>query len=85
MSLIELKNISKIYNTTAIPVNALKEVTINFEEKEFTSIVGPSGSGNTAWRWWQISLSSSNPRFHRSGTFWSKSGGGLLDLDRVGL
>ena len=47
MSLIELKNISKTYNTTAVPVHALKDVSLNIEQKEFTSIVGPSGSGKT--------------------------------------
>jgi len=47
MSLIELKNISKTYNTTAVPVKALREINLNFEKQEFTSIVGPSGSGKT--------------------------------------
>jgi putative ABC transport system ATP-binding protein len=47
MSLIELKNITKTYNTTAVPVKALKDVNLNFEKQEFTSIVGPSGSGKT--------------------------------------
>ncbi len=47
MALIEIKNISKIYNTTAVPVHALNDVSLNFEKKEFTSIVGPSGSGKT--------------------------------------
>jgi len=47
MALIELKDISKTYNTTAVPVHALKNVNIQIEEKEFTSIVGPSGSGKT--------------------------------------
>jgi putative ABC transport system ATP-binding protein len=47
MALIELKEITKIYNTTAVPVKALKNVTLNIAENEFTSIVGPSGSGKT--------------------------------------
>ena len=47
MALIELKNISKTYNTTAVPVHALKDVSLNIDQKEFTSIVGPSGSGKT--------------------------------------
>ena len=47
MSLIELKNITKTYNSTAVPVHALKDVSLNIEQKEFTSIVGPSGSGKT--------------------------------------
>jgi putative ABC transport system ATP-binding protein len=47
MALIEIKNITKIYNTTAVPVTALKEINIEISEKEFTTIVGPSGSGKT--------------------------------------
>ncbi len=47
MALIELKNIDKTYNTTAVPVRALKNVNLTIEKKEFTAIVGPSGSGKT--------------------------------------
>lgn len=47
MSLIELKNLNKIYNTTSVPVHAIKNLSLNIEKKEFTAIVGPSGSGKT--------------------------------------
>lgn len=47
MSLIEIKNLNKIYNTTAVAVHAVKDVSLNIEKKEFTAIVGPSGSGKT--------------------------------------
>jgi len=47
MALIELKNVSKTYNTTAVPVHALSNVNIDISKQEFTSIVGPSGSGKT--------------------------------------
>jgi len=47
MALIELKDVSKTYNTTAVPVHALSNVNINISKQEFTSIVGPSGSGKT--------------------------------------
>jgi len=47
MSLIELKDLSKTYNTTAVPVQAVKNVTLAIEKQEFTAIVGPSGSGKT--------------------------------------
>ena len=47
MAIIEIQNVNKIYNTTSVPVQALKDVTLNIEEKEFTAIVGPSGSGKT--------------------------------------
>ena len=47
MAIIEVRNVSKIYNTTSVPVQALKGVTFDVEAKEFTAIVGPSGSGKT--------------------------------------
>ncbi|HDL18947.1 MAG TPA: ABC transporter ATP-binding protein [Bacteroidetes bacterium] len=47
MSLIEVNQLDKIYNTTAVPVQAIKQVTLKVEKQEFTAIVGPSGSGKT--------------------------------------
>jgi putative ABC transport system ATP-binding protein len=47
MAIIEVRNVSKIYNTTSVPVQALKGVTFDVEAQEFTAIVGPSGSGKT--------------------------------------
>lgn len=47
MPLIELKNLAKIYQTTAIPVPAVKDISLGIEKQEFTAIVGPSGSGKT--------------------------------------
>jgi len=47
MSLIELKNISKIYNETKVPVTALRDVSLSIEKGDFAAIVGPSGSGKT--------------------------------------
>lgn len=47
MALIEIQNLNKTYNTTAVPVQAVKDVNLNIEAKEFTAIVGPSGSGKT--------------------------------------
>lgn len=42
-----LKNITKDYVTGDTTVRALNEVSINFRESEFVSILGPSGCGKT--------------------------------------
>ena len=47
MKVLEIKNVSKIYNESEIQVNAINGVTLDFQEAEFAAIVGPSGSGKT--------------------------------------
>jgi putative ABC transport system ATP-binding protein len=47
MALIELSQLNKIYNTSAVPVHAVKDVDLEIEKKEFMAVVGPSGSGKT--------------------------------------
>jgi putative ABC transport system ATP-binding protein len=47
MNIIEIKNLSKVYDAKTIPVYALNGINLAFSEGEFTSIVGPSGSGKT--------------------------------------
>lgn len=47
MSLIELKNVSKVYRTGNLDVPALTEISLTFEAGEFSVLAGPSGSGKT--------------------------------------
>ena len=49
MSVINIKNLKKIYNDTGVPVNAVNGIDLAIEEGEFTAIVGPSGSGKTTF------------------------------------
>ena len=45
--MLELKNITKVYEMANFKQTALSKVNINFRESEFVSILGPSGSGKT--------------------------------------
>ena len=45
--MLQIKNISKQYRTGDLVQNALKDVSLNFRDNEFVSILGPSGSGKT--------------------------------------
>lgn len=44
---IELRNVSKIYCTTGVPVHALKNASLEIGKKDSLSIMGPSGSGKS--------------------------------------
>lgn len=45
--MLEIKNISKTYRTADLKQTALDDVSLNFRNCEFVSILGPSGSGKT--------------------------------------
>ncbi len=47
MSLIDIKNLSKTYESGGERVHALVDVSLNIETGEFISIMGPSGSGKS--------------------------------------
>jgi putative ABC transport system ATP-binding protein len=47
MSIISIKNVEKIYNETVVPVHAINDISLEFQEGEFAAIVGPSGCGKT--------------------------------------
>jgi putative ABC transport system ATP-binding protein len=49
MNVIEIKALTKIYNSSEVQVKAVNGIDVNIKEGEFTAIVGPSGSGKTTF------------------------------------
>lgn len=45
--MIELCNVTKVYNANGAPVHALKCVDLHIAEGEFVAVMGPSGSGKS--------------------------------------
>lgn len=47
MKVIDIKDVTKIYNDSEVQVKAVNGISLSFEKGEFAAIVGPSGSGKT--------------------------------------
>lgn len=43
--MIDLKDITKVYDMGSVQVQVLKGITMQVDEGEFIAIIGPSGSG----------------------------------------
>lgn len=49
MSIIEIKNLTRIYDGSSVEVKAVDHIDLSFEKGEFAAVVGPSGSGKTTF------------------------------------
>ncbi|HTX87798.1 MAG TPA: ABC transporter ATP-binding protein [Bacteroidales bacterium] len=48
-TIIDIRNLHKVYDSKTLPVYALNGIDLKFSKGEFTCVVGPSGSGKTTF------------------------------------
>ncbi len=46
-AIIEIQDLSKVYDLGAVKVEALRNVSVNIQENDYVAIMGPSGSGKS--------------------------------------
>jgi len=49
MAIIDIKNLHKIYDSSAVEVHAVRGINLQIEAGNFAAVVGPSGSGKTTF------------------------------------
>ncbi len=49
MSVIKIKDLTKVYNGSQVPVHAVNGISLEIKQGEFAAVVGPSGSGKTTF------------------------------------
>lgn len=49
MTMLSMKNISKVYQTEKVQTHALRDFDLEVQEGEFIAVTGPSGSGKTTF------------------------------------
>ena len=47
--MLNMQNVSKVYQTEMVQTHALRDFSLNVEEGEFIAVTGPSGSGKTTF------------------------------------